>query len=50
VSGELKKQIKRLLEFDLVEMTIPEKPQSSKQRYRLTDKGRQVLAGSEEIE
>jgi DNA-binding PadR family transcriptional regulator len=24
-------------------MTIPEKPRSSKQRYRLTDKGRQVL-------
>ncbi len=26
---------------DLIEMTIPDKPQSSKQRYRLTDKGRQ---------
>jgi ATP-dependent DNA helicase RecG len=27
----------------LVEMTIPDKPRSSKQRYRLTDKGRQWL-------
>jgi ATP-dependent DNA helicase RecG len=32
-----------LLEEGLVEMTIPDKPRSSKQRYRLTDKGRQVL-------
>jgi ATP-dependent DNA helicase RecG len=39
-----------LLEEGLVEMTIPDKPRSSKQRYRLTDKGRRVLAGSEEIE
>jgi ATP-dependent DNA helicase RecG len=28
------------LEADLVEMTIPDKPRSSKQRYRLTNKGR----------
>jgi ATP-dependent DNA helicase RecG len=25
-------------------MTIPDKPRSSKQKYRLTDKGRLVLA------
>jgi hypothetical protein len=25
-------------------MTIPDKPRSSKQKYRLTDKGRQVMA------
>jgi ATP-dependent DNA helicase RecG len=31
------------LAFGLIEMTIPDKPRSSKQRYRLTDKGRQVL-------
>jgi len=24
-------------------MTIPDKPRSSKQKYRLTDKGRQML-------
>ncbi len=32
-----------LLEQRLVEMTIPDKPRSSKQRYRLTALGRQVL-------
>lgn len=31
------------LEAGLLEMTIPEKPQSSKQRYRLTDLGRTVV-------
>ena len=29
-----------LLALDLVEMTIPDKPQSSKQRYRLTAQGK----------
>lgn len=29
-----------LLEFELVSMTIPDKPNSSKQRYRLTEKGK----------
>lgn len=43
-----------LLEEGLVEMTMPDKPRSSKQRYRLTDKGRQMLeelglAGNHEL-
>jgi hypothetical protein len=29
----------------LIEMTIPEKPTSRLQKYRLTDRGRQLLAG-----
>jgi len=37
------KFIKPLLESGLLEMTIPEKPQSSKQRYRTTDLGRKVM-------
>lgn len=35
--------LKPLLEVGWLEMTIPEKPRSSKQKYRLTEKGRQVL-------
>jgi ATP-dependent DNA helicase RecG len=31
------------LDAGLVEMTIPDKPRSSKQRYRLTSKGRALL-------
>jgi predicted transcriptional regulator len=31
------------LDAELIEMTISEKPHSSKQKYRLTNKGRQVL-------
>jgi ATP-dependent DNA helicase RecG len=34
------------LEVGCIEMTIPEKPKSSLQRYRLTQKGRNVLAAS----
>jgi ATP-dependent DNA helicase RecG len=32
-----------LIDMGLVEMTIPDKPRSSKQKYRLTTKGRQIL-------
>lgn len=37
------KFIKPLVESGLLEMTIPDKPQSSKQCYRTTDLGRKIL-------
>ncbi len=40
VSGGLKKVISKLMEEELIEWTIPEKPNSSKQKYRLTAKGK----------
>ena len=39
----IKEYLKPLLAAGWLEMTIPEKPRSSKQRYRLTQKGRSVL-------
>ncbi|MEW6078124.1 MAG: ATP-binding protein [Thermodesulfobacteriota bacterium] len=33
------------IRLGLIEMTIPDKPRSSKQKYRLTDRGRRLLAG-----
>jgi hypothetical protein len=34
------------IDAGLVEMTIPSKPRSSKQKYRLTVKGRELVAES----
>ena len=39
--------LKPLLNENQLEMTIPDKPRSSKQKYRLTEKGRAVLDGLE---
>lgn len=33
-----------MLDQGLIEMTIPDKLRSSRQRYRLTEKGRKLLA------
>ena len=43
-TGNFKRSLDRLLALRLIEMTIPDKPRSSKQRYRLTQKGRKLLA------
>ncbi len=39
ISGQLKVVINQLIEDQLIEWTIPEKPKSSKQKYKLTKKG-----------
>lgn len=44
VYGGLNREIKSLLADRCVEYTIPEKPQSRLQKYRLTAKGRELLA------
>jgi len=35
--------VKPLIEAGLLEMTIPDKPRSGKQKYQLTEKGRLLL-------
>lgn len=44
VSGELHKQIRHLLEQGHIAMTLPDKPTSRLQRYRLTTQGQALLA------
>ena len=43
VSGELHKQIRRLIALDWIEMTVPEKPNSRLQKYRLSEEGKKAL-------
>ena len=39
-----RKRVNSLLEQEFLERTLPDVPQSSQQRYRLTDKGRVILS------
>ncbi|WP_200241197.1 ATP-binding protein [Lamprobacter modestohalophilus] len=43
-SGAFKRSLKELLDDALIEYTIPDKPTSRLQQYRLTDHGRRILA------
>lgn len=43
VSGQLNKVIRELSTEQKIEMTIPEKPNSRLQKYRVTEKGRDLL-------
>jgi hypothetical protein len=44
ISGQLNKVVRKLLADRMIEYTIPEKPQSRHQKYRLTGQGRAALA------
>ena len=44
VSGQLNKVVRRLLGDRMIEYTLPDKPRSRLQQYRLTDRGRAVAA------
>lgn len=46
VSGQLKNVLKKLVSDSLVEFTIPDKPNSRLQKYRLTKKGKDRLKKS----
>ncbi len=43
LSGNLRKAFPVLREHELIEYTVPEKPKSRLQKYRLTEKGRALL-------
>ena len=47
-TGNFKRAIEKHLAMNLLELTIPDKPRSRLQKYRLTAAGRQMLAGMAE--
>jgi ATP-dependent DNA helicase RecG len=50
VSGAMNRAIARLMERGVIEYTIPEKPNSRLQKYRLTEQGRRELKGKGEAD
>lgn len=45
-TGNFKKGMNRLIRMELLEVSIPQRPRSKHQKYRLTDKGRAFLANT----
>ena len=45
-TGNFKKALSRLMDLACLEMTIPDRPRSKKQKYRLTERGRKALEGA----
>ena len=46
-TGNFKRALTRLLDAGYLEMTMPDAPRSKKQKYRLTDRGRDALKNME---
>ena len=47
-TGHFRRWLDRLQREGLLEMTVPDKPRSPAQRYRLTEKGRRAVAAADE--
>ena len=47
-TGQFRRYLQRLLHDGLLELTVPGKPRSPAQMYRLTEKGRAVLGRARE--
>ena len=45
-TGDFRRRLERLLDRGLLEMTLPDRPRSPLQKYRLTARGKAVLAAS----
>jgi len=48
ISGKLNQRIRQMLRDGYIEYTIPDKPNSRLQKYRLTDAGKRLLKSKQE--